>query len=199
MRLVAAVVAVWLLAAAAARVFGIWIAVGGAAVALAAALLVLARDELRGWLAPSLGGVVLGAGAGAVMVVATELLAPVLLWIPGGGEQLALLYAGFATLPPWGAILLLLPIIAGEELVWRGVVQARCVARWGGVRGVAAAAGLYAVAHAQIGSWVLCLAAAGCGAVWGALATRTRGLLAPFIAHVVWDVAVMFVAPVSPM
>jgi membrane protease YdiL (CAAX protease family) len=198
-RVVAAIAVVWSCAAALARVAGIWVSVGGAAVLLGAALLATRRATLAPWLRPTPASLLLGGAAGVVMSLATVVLGPVLLLIPGGADQLALLYAGFAALPPWAALLLLAPIIAGEELVWRGVVQRTLAGRLGELRAVAAAAALYGVAHAPIGSWVLCLAAAGCGVVWSALAARTRGLAAPFVAHVVWDVAVLFVAPISQM
>lgn len=191
---VALLVAAWVAAAALARVVGIWAAVGGAAVLLGGLLLATRRVTLA---RPRAVELAWGAAAGVAMSVATVVAGPLLTAIPGAREQLAALYLGFRALPPPLATLVLVPIVAGEELVWRGAVQRALAARLDDHRAVPVAAALYAAAHAPIGSWLLCAAAAGCGALWSALAARTRGLVAPFVAHLVWDVAVLFVAPLG--
>jgi uncharacterized protein len=192
---VGVILLVWAAGATVARSAGIWIGVGGAAVLLGAALLAIDRPAVG---RPAGRALLLGLATGAAMSLATVLVAPALRWLPGGAEQLAVLYAVFAELPPWVALLALVPIIAGEELVWRGAVHARCARRFGEVKAVPIGAALYAAAHAPLGSWILCLAAAGCGLVWAALAARTRGLAAPLVAHLTWDLVVLFVAPLSP-
>jgi membrane protease YdiL (CAAX protease family) len=98
----------------------------------------------------------------------------------------------------------LVPVILGEELVWRGVVQG-ALARQVGARQVggerwAILLGtlLYALAHAPLGSPVLVATAFSCGLAWSGLRHVTAGLVAPLVAHLIWDEMVLLVVPVLP-
>jgi membrane protease YdiL (CAAX protease family) len=80
--------------------------------------------------------------------------------------------------------------------VWRGFVQSALRRRHGARAAVLLAAVLYALAHTPAGSTLLVALAFTCGLVWSAMRERTSGLAAPLMAHLLWDVVVMFVAPV---
>ncbi len=83
------------------------------------------RTGASRFLQPSPRLVLLGAAAGGVMAAATYLLYPVLARLaPFIATDTARLYAAFRAPPPVIASLALAPVILGEELVWRGVVQA---------------------------------------------------------------------------
>ena len=90
-----------------------------------------------------------------------------------------------------------MPVILGEELVWRGVVQASLVRRLGAWRGVALAAVAYALAHAPLGSPVLVVVALFCGLAWGALRAQAASLVPTLVAHLLWDVLVLLWLPLD--
>jgi membrane protease YdiL (CAAX protease family) len=192
-------VAVWLAAAASARAIGIWPAVGGAAVVLGLAVAVFDGAALRPALRPRARLVAVGVTSGVLMAAATHLLYPALARLsPAVAAETARLYASFRTLPPVVAAAALLPVVVGEELVWRGVVQTALARRFGPWRGVALAALAYGLAHAPLGSPLLAAVALVCGAVWGTLRAASGSLVPGLLAHLVWDVVVFLWLPLAP-
>ena len=188
----------WIAGAVVARRHGIWFGVGLVSITLGAAALALDSGGVRALLRPSAARVLFGFAVGAAMIAATYGLYPLLLRIaPGSGGEAERLYTSFAALSPGLGEALLGPIIVGEELVWRGVVQGAVVRRAGAVVGVLLGATLYAAGHAAVGSPLLVAVALGCGIVWGTLRAVTGGLVAPLVAHLVWDVAVLLVHPLA--
>ena len=116
--------------------------------------------------------------------------------IPDASSQIGNLYALRAQAPGWAIVLLLIAIIGpGEELFWRGLVQWGLVRRWGAGAGWAAATALYGGAHVAAANTVLVVAALVAGGFWGLLYLRL-GRIAPLIvSHILWDLAVFFLAP----
>lgn len=189
---------VWLGAAASTGTFGIWRAIGGVAVALGVAVLLFDRPASTALLQPSPRLVLLGATAGTLMVAATYILYPVLASVvPRIATDTAQLYAAFRAPSLVVASVALVPVIVGEELVWRGAVQTSLVDHLGAWRGVALAAGVYALVHAPLGSPVLMAVAFFCGLAWGALRARTASLVPAMVAHLVWDVFVLLWLPLD--
>ena len=189
---------VWFAAAASAGPFGICRAIGGAAVALGVAVLLFDRPASTALLQPSPRLVLLGATAGGLMVAATYLLYPVLARVvPFIASDTAQLYAAFRAPSLVVASVALVPVIVGEELVWRGTVQASLVQRLGAWRGVALAALAYALVHAPLGSPVLMVVAFFCGLAWGALRATTASLVPSLVAHLLWDVLVLVWLPLD--
>ena len=130
--LAVASIVVWLAAAASAGPLGIWSAIGGTAVALGLAVLLFGRPASTALLKPSPRLILLGAVAGGLMAVTTYVLYPLLAQIvPFIVIDTAELYAAFRAPSLVVASLALVPVILGEELVWRGVVQASLVQRLG--------------------------------------------------------------------
>ncbi len=76
-----------------------------------------------------------------------------------------------------------------EEVFFRGWLQPILSARWGAVVGLVAASLLFAAAHASVQdiSVLAFVNDALAGAVFGLLALRTGGLLAPVAAHFAWN------------
>ena len=193
-----ACIAVWVVAAATARLFGIWLAVGGAAIGLGAAVWILDGAQARKLLRPSPRLIVIGVATGAAMTAVTLLLYPLLArHAPFIAPETTLLYAAFRAPSLTVAAIALAPVVIGEELVWRGVVQAALVQRLGRAAGVMFAAVAYALAHAAIGSAVLVAVALLCGVAWGALRAASKSLVPPLVAHLVWDALVLFWLPIS--
>ncbi len=99
------------------------------------------------------------------------------------------------TQPVVFASMALVPIIVGEELVWRGVVQATQVQRRGVWRGVALAAVVYAQVHVPLASPVLVAAGFVCGLAWGTLRAMTASLVPALVAHLLWNMVVLVWLP----
>lgn len=189
-------VVVWLAAAALAEPLGILPAIGGAAVALGAAILLFDGPAATALLRPSPRLLLLGAGAGGLMAAATCLLYPMLArLVPFIAADAARLYGALRTPSPLLAAVAIVPVIVGEELVWRGVVQASLMRRLGAWRGVTMAAVAYALVHAPLGSPVLPAVAFTCGLAWGALRATTGSLVPSLVAHLLWDGLVLFWLP----
>ncbi len=188
----------WVAAAAAARVLGLWLAVGGAAVVLGAAVWVRDRDQARRLLRPSLGLIVAGAAAGGAMATITVLVYPVLARdAPFIAREAALLYAAFRAPSLAVASIALAPVVVGEELVWRGVVQTAFTRRFGLPVGVVLTAAAYALAHVTFRSPVLVVVALLCGIAWGALRAASKSLVPALVAHLVWDAVVLLCLPLA--
>ncbi len=92
-------------------------------------------------------------------------------------------------------LLLAFLIGPGEELFWRGFLQAGIADRIGGPRALALTALLYALVHAATGNIMLVLAAATGGLFWGFLYLRSKSLLLAAVSHAAWDVAVFVLFP----
>jgi membrane protease YdiL (CAAX protease family) len=114
----------WSVGAALTHVIGIWAGMGGAAIGLGIAALVLARETLAPLLRPSRRRLVGGLAAAAVMIAVTYGLYPLMqrTWIPLS-DSVLLMYGLLREVRlPWLPLLLLPFMIVSEELVWRGVV-----------------------------------------------------------------------------
>ncbi len=129
---------------------------------------------------------ILTAGTWAVLALAPSLAAataPLRAW------------AGLLSLP--ATIALLVFIVAGEEIVWRGAIGLPLAARLGPWAGSAFAAIAFAAAHLPLRMPVLVLAALGAGFFWSLLAVKTRTLVVPFVCHLAWDAALLWGPVVS--
>ncbi|PRQ01209.1 CPBP family glutamic-type intramembrane protease [Enhygromyxa salina] len=166
------------------------------------ALTLLGLRWARLW-RPSAAALGWGVGAGVVMwagafgvAAALARLAPEL-W-----SETTTLYAWSdqLTLAPPLALGLLTLIVAGEEVVWRGALGVALAGRsdrMGPWSAVLLSSALFTIAHLSTGPPVLAIAAALAGGAWTWLAIRTRSLFAPFVAHLGWDAALLWLTPLS--
>lgn len=147
-------------------------------------------------LRPRLALVLVGLTSAAVLYVGADLfmlglraLAPAL------AAQVESVYAWSddASLPV--RLALLLVIVPGEDLVWRGMVTLPLAARFGPWLGCLLAGTVFAIAHLTSGPPLLVIAALAMGTLWSLLAVRTRSLVPVVTSHLAWDLAVMFVRP----
>jgi uncharacterized protein YbjT (DUF2867 family)/membrane protease YdiL (CAAX protease family) len=199
MSLALACIAAWTAAAAGTGRVGVWIGLGGIAVALGSVALVLDPADTRHLLRPSPRLILIGLAVGCLMGAATLVLYPVLARLaPSIASDTARLYGAFRALSPAFASVVLVPVVLAEELVWRGVIQGALERRLGARRGVALAAGVYALGQAPLGSPALVLAALACGLSWGALRSANRSLVPTLVAHLVWDIVVLLWLPLEP-
>lgn len=188
--------AAWAAGAALGGAYGLWLGLGLTAVLVGATVLVLQRPALVPLFRVRALDVAAGVATGLLMVWVTRaLFVPVATWLPFVNVDAATLYAALGGKPLRVYGLLIIPIALGEEIVWRGAVQSAVARRFGHAAAVPVAAALYALMHAPVGVPSLSLIAMACGLGWGLLRTLTGGLMAPFLAHLVWDEIMFFVAP----
>ena len=191
-------IAAWLGAAASTGPLGIWPAIGGIAVALGVVVVWFDRRRAAMLLQPSQRLVLFGFGAGGLMAAATYALYPLLARIvPFIATDTAHLYAAFRAPSLSIAAVALVPVILGEELVWRGVVQTAIVERLGTRQAVVLAAAVYALVHAPLGSPLLVAVAFFCGLAWGGLRAVTASLVPSLVAHLLWDGLVLLWLPLG--
>ncbi len=90
---------------------------------------------------------------------------------------------------------LLFPIGPGEELFWRGMIQAELTRRLTTWPALILGALIYAAVH--IPSWnpILLLAAFTGGIFWGMLFIWRCSIVAPMVSHVLWDILVFVYFP----
>lgn len=177
----------------------VWIGTGGAA----AVALVLLR-----W-APGVEGrdawnatrrnVLLGVGTGLLMAVATWVLYPLSTdLIPEIETEVTKLYALLRQTPgPIAAFPVLVLVVLAEERVWRGLAIDVFARSRPGAQAAVLAAIVYTFPQIAFRSPLLVAVALACGLVWGGLRVYTRGLAAPLLAHLLWDVLVFVLFPVA--
>lgn len=94
-------------------------------------------------------------------------------------------------------LMLIFPIGPGEEMYWRGLIQRRFAERLGSNIGLLAATGAYGLVHLPTLNAPLIATALIGGLVWGYLYKTTGSLVPAVISHVLWDLLIFVVAPLS--
>ena len=84
---------------------------------------------------------------------------------------------------------------SGEELFWRGLFQGRMVTAAGWAGGALLTWGVYILANAASGSLPILAGAVVSGAVWGALAVWSHGVLASLLCHSAWTALMLSLPP----
>lgn len=171
-----------------------------------AALLVRLRMVPTVRLTPNRLNVGIGLATGLFMVLFTHLAygwlssrAPAV--ASGTARLMGLLnVSGFSA----GSRTSLIVLIAScEEILFRGALSGRAVTgalplnslSSREVGKVVALAAVYAFTTTPLGSPLLAICALLCGSLWGVLALATGSLIAPILAHVVWDLGVLIAWP----
>jgi len=191
---------VWALGASQSHTFGLWLAIGSTAIFLGVVATYLDGRALVASVRCESRPLAIGAVVGFGMIVATKLvftsLAVVLPELVSGTREL---YGAFGEIGPWAAFVLLPLVVAGEEIVWRGVVYRALDGRMKWTGGVLVGTALYGLAHAPVGSPVLVLACLCVGVCWNALRYWTDSLAAVFVAHMLWDLSIIVLFPLVPV
>lgn len=93
--------------------------------------------------------------------------------------------------------LLLLVIGPAEEIFWRGFVQRQFSLKMNPTWAFVLTTAIYALVHIWAGNFMLVVAAAVVGGVWGLLYRLwPKGLWTLVVSHAVWDVVVFLVFPI---
>lgn len=196
----AACVAAFCVAMGLREVLNIWIGTGAAALASILVLWLGARPVVRSNLKPpTAASLIAGLAVGLFMSLATWWLYPVSVSVfPPIQTEVETLYALLRQAPgPVRALPLLFLVVAAEELVWRGVAIDLFSKSFGPWRAMLFSALLYVLPQLALRSPLLIIVAFLCGLLWGSLRVQTRGLAAPLIAHLVWNILVFVMYPVG--
>jgi len=117
--------------------------------------------------------------------------------IPDRAGNIEAVYANRGALSPAVVgMLLFFPIGFGEEIFWRGFVQAGFSEKWGPLAAFGLTTLLYTAVHLPTGNPVLILAAFTCGVFWGGLYMAFGRLVPVVISHMVWDPMIFVVWPI---
>ncbi|WP_223700556.1 CPBP family intramembrane glutamic endopeptidase [Sutcliffiella deserti] len=95
----------------------------------------------------------------------------------------------------WHYFMLVLIIIPGEEIFWRGFIQGEIQTIVRGRFSIIVAACLYAFAHIWTGNLMLVAAAATAGVVWGTLYSWKDSLPLVIISHLVFNLWLLIIFP----
>ena len=173
-----------------------------------ASVALFADKDLRCLLRPSLRTIAAGVGVGVLMVAATHAGYSVVKALipqvqPATEELYALLNVGAFSAGARAALIVV--IASSEEVLFRGTIAGRRfpfesdqhtrLLRNRTLRIVGLAV-LYALATTTLGSPLLVACAFCCGLTWGVLRVICRSVLAPIVAHVIWDLGVLILWPV---
>ena len=109
-------------------------------------------------------------------------------------DDLQSLYEAVSPTKRWHYIALILIIIPGEELFWRGYIQST-FAKKSNVLGILIAALLYASAHIYSESMMLILAAIVAGIFWGILYAWRKNIILVIVSHLVFNLLLLVVFP----
>jgi membrane protease YdiL (CAAX protease family) len=109
------------------------------------------------------------------------------------------LYAARRSFPLWMAILLgAVLLVTGEELFWRGFVQAELSDANGRLVGALGSLGGFVGVNVASANLAVISAAVVGGAVWAFLAYWTGGVLASLLSHSVWNALMLAFPAASP-
>ncbi len=173
----------------------VWVAMacvlGGAGLAALATGRVSLSPRVRWWWS-GLAGI----GAGVLLYLATAVFVLVVRRWPVFDRDVAEIYDQRKGLSlPAALVLAALVVAPGEELFWRGLFQGRLAQATSWVLGAILAWAAYVVANAGSGTLPILAGAVVSGAVWGALALWTHGVLASVLCHALWTALMLALPP----
>ncbi|KKB39168.1 CPBP family intramembrane glutamic endopeptidase [Bacillus thermotolerans] len=112
-------------------------------------------------------------------------------------RQVASIYNRYAPEFSWHYIVLILVFIPGEELFWRGFVQKRLSLYFNDLVAIVAASLLFASIFIYSGNFIWMAASFAAGLFWGALYVWKRSIPMLIISHLVFDLLLIILLPLS--
>lgn len=110
-------------------------------------------------------------------------------------NQIDKLYGRYSPALLWQYIVLIVIIIPGEEIFWRGFVLKRILRHANATLSIVLSSILYASVHLYSGNWILAFAALLAGLFWGWLYAWRRSLPLLIISHLVFDLFLFIILP----
>jgi len=110
-------------------------------------------------------------------------------------KQISKLYKIAAPTLWWHFIVLVLIIVPGEEIFWRGFVQKRLMKIFHSWTSILVASALYASVHVWSGQFILVFAAFVAGIIFGTLYQWRKSLPFVIIAHLTFDLLLFIIFP----
>lgn len=107
------------------------------------------------------------------------------------------LYKFFSPTMIWHYIVLLLIIIPGEEIFWRGFIQKRLLRLTKPSHSILISTVMYASVHVYSGSWLLLLAAIVAGLFWSTLYVWKRSIPLVVVSHLIFDLFLLVLIPLN--
>lgn len=177
----------------------IWAGTGGAALVSVLLLQRLPNPPAIGRENITTANVAIGIMVGLAMAIGTWALYPTSIdLVPRISTEVPKLYALLRQPPgPVWAFPVLVLVVAAEEWVWRGLAIDLLSRSTSPARAVVSSAVLYVLPQIAFRSPLLVVVALVCGLIWGALRVRTNGIVAPLVAHLLWDLLVFVLFPVA--
>lgn len=109
--------------------------------------------------------------------------------------SIANLYSRYAPSNLWHYIIMLLIIVPGEEIFWRGFVQKRLMRYAGVFQSILLSSLLYASVGIYSGEIILVLASLAGGLFWGVLYAWKRSIPMLIVSHLIFDVFLFLLFP----
>ncbi|MBU8877612.1 CPBP family intramembrane metalloprotease [Bacillus sp. FJAT-29790] len=110
-------------------------------------------------------------------------------------KQISKLYGRYSPSLLWHYIVLLLIIIPGEEIFWRGFVQKRILKYTNIPIGIFVSSALYASVHLYSTHWILAFAALIAGLFWGWLYAWKKSIPLVIVSHLIFDLFLFVILP----
>ncbi|WP_019153006.1 CPBP family intramembrane glutamic endopeptidase [Robertmurraya massiliosenegalensis] len=112
-------------------------------------------------------------------------------------KEISRLYNRLSPTVLWHYIVLMLVIIPGEEIFWRGFIQKRIQKAANVTTAVIASSLLYASVHFYSGSFMLPFAALITGVFWGYLYAWKKSLPLVIVSHLIFDLFLFVIYPLN--
>ncbi|WP_409974592.1 CPBP family intramembrane glutamic endopeptidase [Bacillus sp. Bva_UNVM-123] len=110
-------------------------------------------------------------------------------------KQISRLYGRFSPSQLWHYIVLILIIVPGEEIFWRGFVQKRILKFMNAPVGIIFSAILYTSVHFYSSQWILAFAAFVAGLFWGFLYRWKKSMPLVIVSHLTFDLFLFVLLP----
>ncbi|MEH7121838.1 type II CAAX endopeptidase family protein [Bacillus sp. JJ1532] len=112
-------------------------------------------------------------------------------------KDISKLYGRYSPSMLWHYIVLMLIIIPGEEIFWRGFVQKRMLKYTSIPAAIVISSILYASVHLYSAHWILAFAALIAGLFWGWLYTWKKSMPLLIVSHLIFDLFLFVILPLK--
>jgi membrane protease YdiL (CAAX protease family) len=110
-------------------------------------------------------------------------------------KQVSALYKNYAPTQFWHFLFLMLVIVPGEEIFWRGFVQKRLLACTTSTKSIIIATLMYTSVHFYASHLMLAFAALVAGFVWSWLYAWKRSIPLVIVSHLIYDLLLFVILP----